>query len=57
MLNLIINFRPQDKYNFVKNLRQKGHVVAVFGDGTNDAPSLKEADVGVSLGSGTEICK
>ena len=41
---------PFDKLLMVECLKQKGHVVAVTGDGTNDAPALKEADVGLSMG-------
>lgn len=47
-----------DKYTLVTGLKQCGHVVAVTGDGTNDAPALRMADVGFSMGlSGTEFAK
>ena len=54
---MISRARPQDKQRLVSLLQQRGNVVAVTGDGTNDAPALNYAHVGLSLGSGTSVAK
>lgn len=56
-LKIMCRARPTDKQRLVQLLKQSGAVVAVTGDGTNDAPALNHADVGLSMGSGTSVAK
>lgn len=57
-LRVLARSSPEDKLTLVRMLKQQGEVVAVTGDGTNDAPALKESDVGLAMGiAGTEVAK
>ena len=56
-LKIMCRARPMDKERLVKLLQRKGQVVAVTGDGTNDAPALNAAQVGLSMGDGTTVAK
>ncbi len=56
-LKIMSRARPLDKQRLVRLLQQRGEVVAVTGDGTNDAPALNFANVGLSMGSGTSVAK
>ena len=56
-LKIVARARPMDKERLVRLLQQKGEVVAVTGDGTNDAPALNVAQIGLSMGDGTSVAK
>lgn len=56
-VSIFARISPEDKVRIIKAFQESGDVVAMIGDGINDAPSIKHADIGIAMGSGTEVAR